>query len=309
MKNTLCKYSINKNGFVLSLVLWIVAAMMLLALLYVRLSKEESNIYKQMHHKLTVELTSQSLFEKLAFYVATGTFTETTVQNRVKSLPAKLSLNNNDYNISFEKTNCEFSLLDHSALFNLRNLRTLQQAQLFIEQNSHRNYPLSQIYLDWIDPDDLTRLNGAEKSDYLLNNYQYIPDNFISFQNPNALFLLKGFSDIDKNSTNIIKNYFTTYGRSSINVYLLNQKMLKAFFPVLSNTQITNLLRLKIENPKIYYKKFYFLPNESFGKYLSKVITFSIDCYKGEAKSHLETIVDFHTTKNYSWTFLEYKKN
>ncbi len=309
MKNTQCNYTTKKNAFVLSLVLWIVAAMMLLALLFVRLAKEESNIYRQMHHKLTVELASESLFEKLSFYVATGTFSETTVQNKVDGLPPKISLDKRDYNTSFQKSTCYYSLLDHSALFNLRNMGTLQQAQRFIEQNSKIHYPLAPIYLDWIDPDDLTRLNGAEKSDYLLDGYNYTPDNFVSFQHPDSIFLLKDFNNIDKNSTDIIKKHFTTYGRSSVNIYLLDQKMLKAFFPQLNNAEIEKLFLSKESDPKEYYEKFSFLPYEGYGKYPSKVVSFHIDCKKENANSKLDVVIDFHVNKEKSWTILLYDKH
>jgi general secretion pathway protein K len=307
MKNI--KYNPNKKGFVLSLVLWISAAMMLLSLLFVRLTKEQTQIYAQLHDKLKVELATQSLFEQISFYISSGKFQEIKVSNLLDNFPKSLYLDNREYNSTLNDITCFYSLLDHSGLYNIKYLLTIQEAQNTIQQISNTKYPFKDLYLDWIDKDQLTRINGAEKSDYLLDGYKYIPPNYISFQHKDSIILLKDFYKFDKNTSKNIRDYFTSYGATPINILLLDKQMLKSFFPKLTKDEIDHLLFLKDHEPETYRKSFTsHLSQDTFNSFASKTITVSIKCKHRNIVSREKVIVNYRTTNSRSWAILEVYK-
>jgi len=304
------KYNLQKKAFVLSLVLWITAAMMLLALLFIRMSKEETIIYKKMHQKLELEIQAQSLFEQLSFYLSTGKFKSTYVQNELKGFPNKISLDKNDYNITKGKMICHYSLFDHSALFNLRFLLVSDIAQRTIESIIHKNYPFQDIYFDWIDRDDLSRINGAEKSEYLLNDYGYIPANLTSFQQKESLYLLKDMYKLDQNNKNKIIKYFTTYGNVPINIMLIDLIQLQAFFPEKDIDDLKRLIFLRENNPAKYISLFKRSKanQDSYSTLSSKTVTINIECSQKGVLSRQKIIVDFSATNSRSWAILEFYK-
>ena len=308
MKNT--QYRPNKKGFVLSLVLWISASMMLLSLLFVRMNKEESQVYEKMHQKLNVELLTQSLFEKISYYISTGYFKGVTISNTLEKFPPTLRLDSKEFNLTQSNINCKCSLLDHSALFNLRFLSAKQQAQKLIEQLSSTTYSFNDIYLDWIDKDDFTRLNGAERSNYFLDNYKYTPANYISFQHKDSLFLLKGLTNSKKIINENIEKFFTTYGSVPINIQIIDKKVLKSFFSLFDEAQLNELLHLRITNPAEYRSIFQKAYNnsEAYSTFVSKVITIKITCFQNDVYSKLKAIVDFKATNSRSISILEMSK-
>jgi len=308
MKNT--KYNPNKRGFVLSLILWISAAMMLLSLLFVRMTKEQTQIYGKMHKKLEVELITQSLFEQISFYISTGKFQSNKVSNILDNFPSSLYIDNREYNITKDSTICFYALQDHSGLYNLRFLLTDKQAEKTIQQISSTKYPFKNLYLDWLDRDQLSRINGAEKSDYMLDGYGYIPPNYISFQHKDSMYLLKDFYKFDKNTTIKIRKYFTSYGSTPINILLLDKVMLKSFFPHLTQKEINRLLELQNSNQSEYRKNFTtsHINQDSYGLFPSKTITITIKCKQEDLVAKLKMVVDYRATNSKSWNILEVYK-
>lgn len=309
MKNT--HFSHHRNGFVLSLVLWISAAMMLLALLFVKFSKEEFDIYKKLHQKLKVELATEALFEKISFYVSTGTTRSNYVTNRVEGFPVRILLDNRKYTIKDKENNmtCTYALLDHSALYNLRHLYFPDQVQNMIAQLGNKEYHFADLYLDWIDTDKFSRVNGAEESDYLLDGYRYVPANYSSFQHASAVCLLKDFCNIDKNISEDVQEHLSSYGYQALNINLIDKVILHAIFSNMSDEEIESILDLRTDDYGAYKKLFTFLPVDSYGASPSRIMTISLRCRQQGVASRLDAIADFRAFKNRSWTLFEMKKN
>ena len=297
-----------RSAFVLSLVLWITAAMMLLALLFVKFSKEETVVYRQLHNKLLVELETQSLLEKLNFYIATGTFENKTTENSYKNFKKRYLLDATKYNITDQDTNCTFTLLDNSALFNFKVSDYNQYISKIIENCSKKHYPLNDLYLDWIDLDDFSRVNGAEASDYLLEGYNYKPANYSSFQTTDSINLLKGFLSLDHNCTKMIKKHITLYSYSAINIFLIDRTILNALFPDYSEGEIDKLLNLKSYDFNAYRNAFSLFSDDLIDVFPTRVVTINISCMRQGVQAKLKAIIDFTTVNNQSLAVLEIKK-
>jgi len=308
MKNTLCKK--DRKGFVLSLVLWITAAMMLLSVLFIRMTKEETAIYKQIHYRTKLKFQTSALFEKLCFYAATGKFHQNTLSNRLDPFPKELKLDGTEYNVTQKGTFCQYSLFDQSGLFNLRFLLTPYAAQKLIEQSTGKAYPFQDIYLDWIDKYDSARLNGAEKNDYLLSGYKNFPPNYNAFQQRDAMKQLKDFNKFDENISKKIRQNFTTYGNVALNIMLLNRVRLQALFPQLGKNEITRLLTLQKEKPDQYLH--YFTSSsytqDVYGLFPAKVVRIIVKCQHKNVKTKIKAIIDFRATNAKSWAILEMYK-
>jgi len=304
----------NRNGFVLSLVLWISAALMLLVLVYVKLTKEEASIYKQLHTKLDLELAVESMFERLSFYLATGRVNGIGIVNTVKGLPKQINLDNTQYSFVDQNQDieCRFSLLDDSGLFKLKHLFFVHEVEKMIKQSEHKKYSFADLYMDWIDADNFTRVNGAEESDYLLDGYKYRPANYNSFQHISSVCLLKGFCHLDEQTKANVMTHMSVYGYRPLNILLIDKMILKSIFPDYSEEEITNLLQLKRKNFAEYTKMFDFLPYDAYGTGISKIIRITITCTQTGKDdtiiSRKKAIVDYRAFKNRSWTLFETQK-
>jgi general secretion pathway protein K len=107
-------------------------------------------------------------------------------------------------------------IYDHAGMLNIRRLTAPQWRDLFKqklgEDNPEKLDSLTQCWEDWIDTDDLSRLNGAEKDYYLTLDPPYEPRNGAP-ETVEELRLIKGFDELFKDID--LFSVFTIYGALS----------------------------------------------------------------------------------------------
>lgn len=107
-------------------------------------------------------------------------------------------------------------IYDHAGMLNIRRLTPPQWRDLF-KQKLGEDHPekldtLIQCWEDWLDSDDLSRLNGAEKDYYLTLDPPYEPRNGAP-ETVEELRLIKGFDELFKDID--LFSLFTIYGTLS----------------------------------------------------------------------------------------------
>lgn len=112
--------------------------------------------------------------------------------------------------------NIKVRIYDHAGMLNIRRLTPPQWRDLFKqklgEDNPEKLDALVQCWEDWIDNDDLNRLNGAEKDYYLTLEPPYEPRNATP-ETTEELRLIKGFNELFKDID--LSTSFTVYGNLS----------------------------------------------------------------------------------------------
>jgi len=107
-------------------------------------------------------------------------------------------------------------IYDHAGMLNIRRLTPPQWRDLFKqklgEDNPEKLDSLVQCWEDWLDSDDLNRLNGAEKDYYSTLELPYEPRNGAP-ETVEELRLIKGFDELFKDID--LYNIFTIYGTLS----------------------------------------------------------------------------------------------
>jgi len=110
-------------------------------------------------------------------------------------------------------SNMEVRIFDHAGLINLKQLdagrfRKLLEFHLG-EPDLEKINALYDAWLDWRDPDDLKRLNGAEKEFYQKQKPPYTPRNG-EIESVEEILLIKGFEEVFANTN--LHALFTVYG-------------------------------------------------------------------------------------------------
>jgi len=104
-------------------------------------------------------------------------------------------------------------IFDHAGMLNIRRLTVPQWRDLFKQQlgedNPEKLDALTQCWEDWLDSDDLNRLNGAEKDYYLTLDPPYNPRNAMP-ETVEEIRLIKGFDELFKDIE--LSATFTIYG-------------------------------------------------------------------------------------------------
>jgi general secretion pathway protein K len=107
-------------------------------------------------------------------------------------------------------------IYDHAGMLNIRRLTSPQWRDLFKqklgEDNPEKLDSFVQCWEDWLDSDDLNRLNGAEKDYYLTLDPPYEPRNSAP-ETVEELRLIKGFDELFKDID--LSSVFTIYGTLS----------------------------------------------------------------------------------------------
>ncbi len=137
-------------------------------------------------------------------------------QNRLDGRPLTLAYNDEEY----EEIPDEYRLpkgtvvriYDHSGKINLTNLQANEFRELLkqrIGEDDERLESLIDAWRDWIDSDDLERMNGAEKAYYEELDPPYAPRNN-NLETVQELLLIKGFNEVY--TVEELEAAFTIYG-------------------------------------------------------------------------------------------------
>jgi len=131
------------------------------------------------------------------------------------------------------------SLQDTNGLLSLSTLNTQVFDRLlkYAQVPEERRRVIIDSLLDWIDPDDLTRLNGAEKDYYEKEGKPYGPRNY-QIQYPEELTLIRG---MDREIYNKIEPYLTILPNSGFNPNTAPKEVLRAYLDIEDEKTLNNL--------------------------------------------------------------------
>lgn len=140
----------------------------------------------------------------------------------------------------------EVRIWDHAGKINLNNLSRARMEQLLrgLEEDDDRVGALLDAWQDWIDSDDLKRVNGAEENYYGELDPPYRPRNG-RLESVEELLLIKGFDDLLKGVD--LGAVFTIHGgNSGINPNIASREAL-AMLPGMDEETLKAVLEARLE--------------------------------------------------------------
>jgi len=307
-----CIHNNNKNAFVLSIVLWIVAAILVGVTAIAMFSKDSVSLSTKLNYKLQARLSAQSVLEALKFYIATANYDNNSLINAnftnfTYKLPKKIVLDGRSYMLD---KNITIKLQDTSSLVNVltSSCDTIAFLATTPTQRALR-HTISGSIADWRDTDNMTRLNGAENPTYeFKKKVTYKARNSDAIQDSQELRLINGIDTIPQVQWQNLRKMLY-YGRTGvINLALINSYYL-SFLLQIDNSYAKTLIDIRSEDMNKFIKIVSALPkfNDGYmGFYISKQFKIEIVVNKSGARSILKTLIDFHPTKQYEWTTESY---
>jgi general secretion pathway protein K len=166
LQNTACSLAARENGVVLIALLWIFIALSAIALSFARESRVE----------VTAALNTESLDK--AYYIARAGISETIyrlVYQRFSTRPRQPGLENEPTPLELGRITGEFgggryqvNIQDESGKINLNTVSEQQLRALVLATGIPPNDAdsITDSIMDWRDPDDAHRMNGAEDEYY-----------------------------------------------------------------------------------------------------------------------------------------------
>jgi len=298
----------KRDGFVLSIVLWIVAALLFGIATVASFTKDTQELTQEIDNKLKTELIASDILEILKFYIITADFDNISFKNSMfhnfsYKLPDQIIVDNRWYNISNE---IKFRVIDASALLNVGTISVSEIAKsLTTSSELALRSELENSLLDWIDKDNIVSLNGAENATYQLQKrVSYQIRNANALQSVEELQLVNGYDSLS--DFNISKFY---YGRgTTINLALVDAKRFSDTLNIDILTASSLLERrgdnmseflLKTSNLKTFY-------DDYMGFYLSKELQIEIEVTKSKARTSLYTLIDFREFQKQLYTVIKY---
>ena len=290
---------IKRSGFALSLVLWIVTALMFAITLLLVFAKENVKLSSSLSDKLHTQLAVQSIFEGLHYYMLTASFDQITMHNSVSKLaeytfPSSLILDNREYDLGLEST---IALMDTSGLTNVMysdpELVFLQSGLPISRQDG---YVMRDSLSDWRDTDNNVRLNGAESSTYKAKlSRGYGARNDLGIQSSSELHLIKGFDTLSEHEW-IAMTEGLYYGQASAANILLAERNILAHVLKIPLTRADDLITVRSLDQNEFLKavnKLDFLDYDEFSMGYSHQVRVKINSKKGKAQSVLHAIVSY----------------
>jgi len=287
----------NKKAFVLSIVLWIVSALLFGIATLAIYSKDTFLITNKVHDKLKTKLISEGILEYLKFYILTAdydntSFRNTNLNNGIYKFPNSLIADGRWYKLN---DNIEIKLKDTSSMINVFRPPTKILASLFTN-NRQKKFIIEDSLNDWIDLDDEVSLNGAENSRYSLQqNLKFKVRNSPAIQNIEELRLINGIESLNSKDWNYLKTQLF-YGRNTlVNLALLDSDLLSNILKI-DKSKADELIYFKKENiTKFVYaiSKLKSYDNNDMAFRLSKQIKIDIKVSINSTTSLMQTIIDF----------------
>ena len=221
------KKFIHKNkGSVTLLIIFLSAIILTVGLSFNWLIKEYIKNSQAFKEKNEAILKAYSTFNKLIYLILNSKF-----NNKEIILPKEENLTELKYlplngtKIKFEE-NVYIELMDSNGLISLTTIHLPALERLI--KNLTGKEDVSSIInaiLDWLDPDELVRLNGAEAFTYKEEGYPYTPRNY-AFQYKEEILLIRG---IGKELYKKISPYITILPNTGFNPNTAPDEVLKAY--------------------------------------------------------------------------------
>lgn len=308
-----CIQSTNKNAFVLSIVLWIVAAILIGITAISIFSRDSITLSKELNYKLKTRLRSQDILEVIKYYVLTANYDNISLINQdftnfTYKIPSRIILDGRWYAIDkFSK----ISLQDTASMVNVLTYPAQIIAALATtNQQKPLSYTIEDSIKDWRDKDNFTRLNGAENSTYTTQkNKKFKARNADAIQDKAELRLINGIDKLSKKQWNKLKERIY-FGRSSgVDLALIDAKYL-AYLLDISDSYAKTLIELRQEDINKFIKQVSNLKKFEYGlmgfsiahQYKIKIIT-----KIGDATTQIQTLIDFNPTIKKIFTMENYE--
>lgn len=288
----------SRKGFALSIVLWIVAALLLGIAFVLHLSKDTLNLTKGLQEKLEARLQAESYLEAVKFYVLSANFDNFRLIGdtgiREYKLPREIIVDGREYNITKHVT---ISIQDASSMINLFYPDVKMIAALSSESNTTLYHTIYDSIKDWTDKDNAERLNGAEESYYKKEKGAlYGPRNYPTLQSVEELYLIKGVDTLTSNDLQHLKTYlYSAELGAETNLALVDANYLSKLFHIdkesaraLIEYKYTNFAKfLSIVQKSPYYNDDEMRFALSFKMFVRIIVSV------GDARVKIETLVDF----------------
>ena len=304
-------YTKSKNAFALSIVMWIVAALLLGIALVLNLSKESISLTKGVQDKLTARLQAQDYLEAVKYYVMTANFNSYKLINDAAiatyKLPKEIVLDGREYNLT---KNITLSLQDASSMINLFYPNEQTIAALASQKDDNLYYTIKDSLKDWTDADNEVSLNGAESSYYTKEkNVLYHPRNYPALQSVDELRLIRGIDTLTQKQFDTLTSYiYSSQHGAVVDLALLDPDYFSTLLHIERETAKT-LLNYKYNNftkfVNLLRKNPYY--DDSMGLGLSFNIFIKITVHFGDARVLLQTFIDFRKNKFRNTTTNIYK--
>jgi general secretion pathway protein K len=288
----------SRNGFALSIVMWIVAALLLGIVLILNLSKESLNLTKDLQDKQRARLEAQDYLELIKYYVITADFDSRKLINGVQvasyKLPKQIVLDGREYHPTKDVT---ISMQDASSMVNLLYPNTPLIASLASENEQKLYYTINDSIKDWTDKDGKISLNGAENDYYQKQkNVRYKPRNSPAIQSIDELRLIRGVDTLGVKTFDKLKKYlYFSQDGAFINMALLDSTYLSKILKIdLSTAQLMeNYKQNEFTKFISMIQKNRNYNDELMGFALSFNIKIRVEVKVGNAVANLETFIDF----------------
>ena len=291
----------SKKAFALSIVMWIVAALLLGIAFVVMLSRDTLSLTESMHDKLVSRLKAESVLEVLKFEILTSDFNQkgpVNIRDTIYHIPTKMILDGRTYKIG----NISITMRDASSMVNVIHPNYNIMASLMTSNNERELfYTIRDSIRDWIDEDNDVRLNGAEESVYKLKkSLNYSPRNNPAIQSVDELRSINGVDRLDDERWKRVKKYFYFGDGSVVNLALIDEnylsKLLKLNF--LEASMLKNYREHDYQKYISMIRRNQNYDNDNMSFALSFNIKIDIKVKYKTATTKIESLIDFRTRLN-----------
>ncbi len=305
--------SSSKKGFALSIVLWIVAALLFGIATLATFSKDTIMLSKGLQQKLQTQLQVEDIFESLKFYVMTAHYDNNSLLNSALNdfkykFPKKIIVDGRWYAINKD---INISVTDTSGLINVNYSGAKNIAFVLTDKDQRQlRYTIVDSIKDWKDKDNVVSLNGAENSKYeLQKELNYKIRNNPDIQSVSELRLINGIDAIPETKWKNLKSKFYYGNGAIVNLALIDSKYL-AYILNINNIEANALVDLRKKNLKKFINSVYKLKtfdDEMMGFYQEREYKIKIVVKLENATSWLTSIIDFDKTEDHPYTVISYK--
>lgn len=305
----------QKKAFVLSIVLWIVVAMLFGTVTLAMLSKDTLTLTSNIKSKLQTQLMALDTLEFLKFHILTASrdnnsYINNSLKNSSYPFPNKLIADNRWYKIN---KNIKLRIQDTSALLDVIHPPSKIIATLATTKSQRQErFVITDSIKDWVDKDNVVKLNGAESSRYE-HSYgsSYKIRNSPAIQSPEELRLIRGIKELKEQEWEELRKRLYYGGYSSVNLTLIDSKYLAQTLNI-SQSQAEAYTQERETDLKKFIKVIgdnKHFNDDDMGFHLSRQLNIEIVTTKGDAKSILKTLIDFKKVKDRLYTTYFYKLN
>lgn len=301
--------NITKKAFALSIVLWIVAALLLGVATVAIFSKDTISLSRGLNDKLSCQILQEDTIEFLKYYIKTADFDNISFQNKnLKNFyvpfPEKMIVDNRWYNLN---KHIKIRLIDTSALINISTYSSSLIANSLDFKNKNKlESTIRDSISDWRDKDSLMRLNGAERNTYKLNKEKnYFPRNHGGIQDKEELRLIHGIDLLEEEKWNKLKEKFY-FGKTWTNNILLIDSIQLYYYLNLPFSNVEELIELRKNNLDEFLKKVNF-NDDIIDLSLSKQLRVEVHVEKNKAKSKVIAIINFRENEYNTLETILYK--